>query len=785
MAEYTPNYNLKKPALGDFIYITDLNQNADTIDAVLAEKADADQIGKIFDGTVTTEKLDNGAVTGAKLDSQSVTTEKLADNSVSSDKIQALAIGPLQLAPSAVVGSKLMDGAVTAEKLADRAVTAAKLADGLLPENPATAPAALTQDRLLLGGGGMTVKAGDYTVEEATEGAFVRFTVTGPSGVTLTAPAPSSSCTLSLKARCVSSEASDPQFGPMINGSYYWDGSSGYLSLPPGGGWASAKLSGITNTSSMALFFYNAGTYDIQEIKLTDGSGNDILDHAAFQAQGTYHDGRLDTSENRLIPTLERVEGLLDTVKNKLPTASTSQAGLVQLSNTLTSSSTTQALTAAQGKALRDSMPKYGTCSTAAGTAAKTVSIDSFQLTANAMVAVKFTSGSTAASPTLNINGTGAKYIYQNGDIARNLTINAKQTVLFIYDGSCYRMIDVLLPNPTKVSSLVIGSGTASETGSFAQGFSCEASTSYSHAEGMGAIASGNSSHAEGGNTIASGLFSHAEGSNTTASGSYSHASGYYTTAPAYSFVLGKYNKTLTAASSETSSTGDAFVVGNGTSNSNLKNAFRVSYSGDVYTTKTYTSSGADYAEYFEWVDGNPDGEDRTGLFVTLDGENIRLATAADTYILGAVSAAPSVVGDAASEDWHGRYLTDVYGRVIKEQKHFDAVTETVHHKAEKDTDGNILKEAWDETIEIEPAHDDMVWAVNPDYDPKRVYIPREQRPEYAPIGILGKLVVRDDGSCQAGGFCYPGADGIGTAADSGYRVMSRIDKTHVKIVLK
>ncbi len=536
-----------------------------------------------------------------------------------------------------------------------------------------------------------------------------------------------------------------------------------------------------------------ASTIQAGLVRLNDTLTSNSTDQALTAAQGKVLNDKITAVASSELPdgsitTDKLADGAVTADKlagDAIPAASTSTAGKVQLNNTLTSNSTTQALTAAQGKALNDSMPKYGTCSTAAGTAAKTVSIDSFQLTADAMIAVKFTSGSTAASPTLNINGTGAKYIYQNGDIARSLTINAKQTVLFIYDGSYYRMIDIPLPNPTKVSSLVIGSSTASGSGSFAQGFSCEASNSYSHAEGTGATASGNSSHAEGTNAIASGLFSHAEGGYTTASGSYSHASGYHTTAPSYSFVIGKYNKTLTAASSESSSIGDAFAVGSGTSDSNLKNAFRIGYSGDVYTTKTYTSSGADYAEYFEWADGNPDGQDRTGLFVTLDGGNIRPATAADTYILGEVSAAPSVVGDAASEDWHGRYLTDIYGRVIKGQQHFEAVTQTIHHAAEKDSNGNIIKEAWDDIIEIEPAHDDIVWKVNPDYDPEQVYIPRGQRPEYAPVGLLGKLVVRDDGSCQADGFCYPGADGIGTAADTGYRVMARLDPTHVKIVLK
>lgn len=50
------------------------------------------------------------------------------------------------------------------------------------------------------------------------------------------------------------------------------------------------------------------------------------------------------------------VTATMGTMIESLPDASTSQKGIVQLNNTLTSTSTTQALTAAQGKALNDSI---------------------------------------------------------------------------------------------------------------------------------------------------------------------------------------------------------------------------------------------------------------------------------------------------------------------------------------------------------------------------------------------------------------------------------------------
>lgn len=63
-------------------------------------------------------------------------------------------------------------------------------------------------------------------------------------------------------------------------------------------------------------------------------------------------------------------------------------------------------------------------------------------------------------------------------------------------------------------------------------------------------------------------------------------------------------------------------------------------------TILTKASSGGDFAECYEWLD-SINGEDRCGLFVTVDGNKIRLANAGDDYILGAISATACLVGDA------------------------------------------------------------------------------------------------------------------------------------------
>lgn len=238
-----------------------------------------------------------------------------------------------------------------------------------------------------------------------------------------------------------------------------------------------------------------------------------------------------------------------------------------------------------------------------------------------------------------------------------------------------------------------------------------------------------------------------AGGDNNVVSGHSASAIGTSLTANNMNHVVGKFNKVPTAAS--TSGTdGDIFIVGNGTGTSALSNAFRVTAAGQCMGTTFFASSGADYAELFEWADGNPEKEDRRGLFVTLDGEKIRLATVDDEYILGAISGAPTVIGDAATEDWHGKYKRDVFGaRIVKDGSY--QLSETF----DKEHEGN--------------------------------YINRLERPEWGIVGLTGKLVVVDNGTCKVNGYCSPTAGGIATASEKGYRVMSRVDDTHIRVLVK
>lgn len=245
------------------------------------------------------------------------------------------------------------------------------------------------------------------------------------------------------------------------------------------------------------------------------------------------------------------------------------------------------------------------------------------------------------------------------------------------------------------------------------------------------------------------GYWSHAEGSNTLAYQGAQHVQGCYNL-PDY---VNKY----------------ADIIGNGTSEQR-SNAMAVTWTGEIETGSNLSSGGADYAEYFEWADGNPKAEDRVGFIVSLDGEKIRFANAEDTDILGIISGTAGIIGDNAAWEWKQKYQTDDFGRVI-----WDMVEEFAETT---DLEENITKES----LGFFPRR-----RLNPDYNPYKSYKPRSERPEWAVVGMLGKLHVRDDGTCVPNGYAKVGADGTATASaeKTSMRVLKRVSDKIVLVLMK
>ena len=86
----------------------------------------------------------------------------------------------------------------------------------------------------------------------------------------------------------------------------------------------------------------------------------------------------------------------------------------------------------------------YGVCNTAAGVLAKEAEIPNFVLQPGAMIAVIFKFGNSASEPTLNVNATGAKPIYNcyKNAIIASTDIATEMTAQLVYNGEQWVLLN-------------------------------------------------------------------------------------------------------------------------------------------------------------------------------------------------------------------------------------------------------------------------------------------------------------------------------------------------------
>lgn len=316
---------------------------------------------------------------------------------------------------------------------------------------------------------------------------------------------------------------------------------------------------------------------------------------------------------------------------------------------------------------------------------------------------------------------------------------------------------------------------TASKSCAVAFGTSTTASGSDSVAVGQRSTASGSGAVACGSSTNAEGGYSAAFGLRTTASGHRSVVFGQECTASGNeSVAFGKFNNNTDDIRSANPT--NMLSIGFGASNNDRKNVFRVSYDGKVYALSSTVSTGADYAEYIKpWFDGNADNEDRRGYFVTIRNGKLYKAEPGD-YIVGITSGNPSVIGNG-DEDWLGRWKRDEFNELIFEDVEVDDY-ETQIDDAGNPVEVKIGSHIERQTVQVE------------DYDPSQKYIERKNRPEWSCVGMIGVIPLRDDGTCEPGGFAKCRGYGIATKADE-YRchetffVIERINDHIVSVEMR
>lgn len=146
---------------------------------------------------------------------------------------------------------------------------------------------------------------------------------------------------------------------------------------------------------------------------------------------------------------------------------------------------------------------------------------------------------------------------------------------------------------------------------------------------------------------------------------------------------------------------------------------------GITTSSNTIISQNFDYAEVYEWDDGNPSNEDRTGYFVTIkesDGDDTTRIT------------------------------------IVKAKSTSDIVGVVVAHPA---FSCNCTNDKFDENGEL--------------------------LKQYSYVAIMGVASVIDNGGCEINGNCMSTNDGTAVPSSNniGYHIVGRVDSSHILIVVK
>lgn len=185
--------------------------------------------------------------------------------------------------------------------------------------------------------------------------------------------------------------------------------------------------------------------------------------------------GVVNASTNGLVPMFDAVDGTIDSSSNDwVLTNNNGSIGWYKLpsnafNNTTYSAATTSAngLMSANDKTKLDNTNvAYCTCSTAAATAAKVISITgntNWVLKAGSRITVKFSATNTAKNPTFNVNNTGAKSVWYNTELITTSNLGyagtANRPMEFVYDGTQYMFVGWSLDNNTTYSNQSLGNG--------------------------------------------------------------------------------------------------------------------------------------------------------------------------------------------------------------------------------------------------------------------------------------------------------------------------------------
>lgn len=171
-------------------------------------------------------------------------------------------------------------------------------------------------------------------------------------------------------------------------------------------------------------------------------------------------------------------------------------------------------------------------------------------------------------------------------------------------------------------------------------------------------------------------------------------------------------------------------------------------------------STATGFAEMFEWADGNPDREDRTGLTVALySGDKIKVANTNDVPIgvIGGDNTAVAAISNASPDEWHGQHLRDEYNRLLWEpQSMVEWIENGFRHWYQVDRIPAGIEVPPEATYyhDVWNGHKLQREILSEEYkNPNKIvepYLPRWERREWGIVVLLGRAKVKTGSYCNA-----------------------------------
>ncbi len=172
-------------------------------------------------------------------------------------------------------------------------------------------------------------------------------------------------------------------------------------------------------------------------------------------------------------------------------------------------------------------------------------------------------------------------------------------------------------------------------------------------------------------------------------------------------------------------------------------------------------STATGFAEMFEWGDGNPNNEDRTGRTVVLVNDKIFIAQSSHNPndvigVVGGDNTSVSAISNASPDEWHGKHLRDAANRLLwEDQVMVEWIVDGYRHwyEADRIPEGIVVPDnatyyrGWWNGYKL---HREIL---SEEYkNPGKViepYLPRWERQEWGIVVLLGRAVVIEGAVCN------------------------------------